>query len=97
MRTRRSHVSKASESVVAALNAIAPGDAGHLWEALKGSQSVEKALGIPGESDVDKKYLEPCLKRTIMLRAGVRAGKFCQYNGRPHYIGGNPKFFTKRL
>ena len=58
MRTRRSHVSKASESVVAALNVIAPGDAGHLWEALKASQSVEKALGIPGESDVDKKYLE---------------------------------------
>ena len=58
VRTRRSHVSKARESVVAALNVIAPGDAGHLWEALKASQSVEKALGIAGESDVDKKYLE---------------------------------------
>ena len=51
MRTRRSHVSKARENVVAALNVIAPGDAGHLWEALKPSQSVEKALGIAEESD----------------------------------------------
>ena len=58
MRTGRSHVSKARESVIAALNVIAPGDAGHLWEALKASQSVEKALGIAEESDVDKKYLE---------------------------------------
>ena len=58
VRTRRTHVSKAKESVVAALNVIAPGDAGHLWEALKASQSVEKALGIAKESDVDKKYLE---------------------------------------
>lgn len=58
MRTRISHVPKARESVVVALNVIAPGDAGHLWEALKASQSVEKALGIAEESDVDKKYLE---------------------------------------
>ena len=57
-RTRKSHVSKARESVVAALNVIAPGDAGHLWEALKASKSVEKSLGIAEESDVDKKYLE---------------------------------------
>ena len=58
MRTRRTHVSKARESVVAALNVSAPGDAGHLWKALEASQSVEKALGIAKESDTDKKYLE---------------------------------------
>ena len=51
-------MSKARESVVAAVNVIAPGDAGHLWEALKASKSVEKSLGIAEESDVDKKYLE---------------------------------------
>lgn len=58
VRTKKSHVSKARESVVAALNVIAPGDAGHLWEALKASYSVEKALGVPEESYEDRKYLE---------------------------------------
>lgn len=58
VRTRKSHESKAKESVVAALNVIAPGDAGHLWEALKASQSVEKALGTAEESFAEKKYLE---------------------------------------
>lgn len=57
-RTRRSRVSKAKESIVAALNVIAPGDAGPLWEALKESKSVEKALGIAEESQSDRKYLE---------------------------------------
>ena len=37
---------------------IAPGDAGPLWEALKESKSVEKALGIAEESQSDRKYLE---------------------------------------
>ncbi|CAH3146260.1 unnamed protein product, partial [Porites lobata] len=58
LRTRRSRVSKAKESIVAALNVIAPGDAGPLWEALKESKSVEKALGIAEESQSDRKYLE---------------------------------------
>ena len=43
LRTRKSRVSKAKESIVAALNVIAPGDAGPLWEALKESKSEEKA------------------------------------------------------
>ena len=43
LRTRRSRVSKAKDSIVAALNVIAPGDAGPLWEALKESKSEEKA------------------------------------------------------
>jgi len=46
-------VSKARESVIAPLNVIAPGNAGHLWEALKASQSVEEALEIAEESDID--------------------------------------------
>ena len=58
LHTRRSRVSKAKESIVAALNVIAPGDAGPLWEALKESKSVEKALGIAEESQSDRKYLE---------------------------------------
>ena len=58
LRTRESRVSKAKESVVAALNVIAPGHAGPLWEALKASQSVEAALSTPKESSEEKKYLE---------------------------------------
>ena len=58
VRTRKSRVGKAKESVVAALNVIAPGDAGYLWEALKVSQSVEKELGVTVESTHDMKYLE---------------------------------------
>ena len=58
LHTRRSRVSKAKESIVAALNVIASGDAGPLWKALKESKSVEKALGIAEESQSDRKYLE---------------------------------------
>ncbi|PFX12931.1 putative RNA-directed DNA polymerase from transposon BS [Stylophora pistillata] len=58
LRTRRSRVSKAKESIVAALNVIVPGNAGPLWEALKASKSVENALGIAEESQSDRKYLE---------------------------------------
>ena len=58
MRTKQSHVSKAKDAVVAALNVIAPGDAGHLWEALKASNSVEKSLQISEECPADKRYLE---------------------------------------
>ena len=58
IRTKQSHVLKAKDAVVAALNVIAPGDAGHLWEALKDSNSVEKALQISEECPVDKRYLE---------------------------------------
>jgi len=58
LRTRESHVLKAEESVVAALNVIAPGDAGPLWEALKASQLVEAALVPLKESPEEKKYLK---------------------------------------
>lgn len=81
-RTRRSRVSKAKESIVAALNVIAPGDAGPLWEALKESKSVEKALGIAEESQSDNRETEniwrPWLKRTTTHQAGRRAVKYYQ-------------------
>ena len=55
LRTKRNRVTKAKDSVVAALNVIAPGDSGFLWTALKTSNSVEKALNI---SPHNSKYLE---------------------------------------
>ena len=58
IRTKQRHVLKAKDAVVAALNVIAPGDAGHLWEALKDSNSVEKALLISEECPADTRHLE---------------------------------------
>ena len=55
---KKNYVLKATQTIVAALNVIAPGDAGHLWEALKESCSVEKALHISEECPADKRYLE---------------------------------------
>ena len=36
---------------------MAPGDAGHLWEALRDSRTVEEAFGIAKESPEEQKYL----------------------------------------
>lgn len=59
IRTKNSHVSKAKDLVVAALNVTAPGDAGLLWEALKASNCVEKVLKTSEEeSSADRRYLE---------------------------------------
>ena len=55
---KKNYVLKARQTIVAALNVIAPGDAGHLWEALKESCSVEKAQHIREECPADKRYLE---------------------------------------
>lgn len=44
MRTKNDHVSKTRDAVVASLQVISPKDLGLLWEALKSSKSVEKAL-----------------------------------------------------
>ena len=76
MRTKQSHVSKAKDAVVAALNVITPGDAGHLWEALKASNSVEKALQISEECPADKRYLE-ALAETY-LQAGIPVDRYFQ-------------------
>lgn len=59
-RTKKVHVSKAKALVVAGLEVIAPGDAGHLWEALRDfrdSGTVEKEFGIAEESPEKQKYL----------------------------------------
>ena len=50
------YVSKATSAIVAALEVITPGDAGHLWTAVQSSRGVETALGI--EDNIDRKYLE---------------------------------------
>jgi len=56
-RTKAVHVSKASESIVALIDVIAPGDAGALWEATKRSNMVEKALSINKSDSIEKVYL----------------------------------------
>ena len=56
-RTKKGHIAKAKAMVVAGLDVIAPGDAGHLWEALRDSGAVEKEFGISQESPEEQKYL----------------------------------------
>ena len=57
-RTKKVHLSKAKDAVVAVLDVVAPGEAGSLWEDLKGSQQVEKALNLTDNRKEDKAYLE---------------------------------------
>ena len=57
-RTKNVRVSKAKDSVVASLKVISPGNPAALWDAMKSSQSVEKALDTENQSPLDKKYLE---------------------------------------
>ena len=52
------YVHRATTAIMAALEVIAPEDAGHLWEALQSSRKVEKALGIPEHQPAERKYLE---------------------------------------
>jgi len=58
VRTQHIHLSKASESIVAVLEVIAPGDAAALWEALKRSKLVEYAIPVEDIDQADKVYLE---------------------------------------
>ena len=57
-RTKNVRISKAKDAVVASLEVISPQDPASLWEALKSSQSVEKALCASVQTSADKKYLE---------------------------------------
>ena len=57
-RTKNVRVSKAKDAVVASLEVISPGNPAALWEAMKSSQSVERALGTENQTPLDKKYLE---------------------------------------
>lgn len=54
MRAKKIHASKAGRTIVSALEVITPGDAGSLWQAVKESNVVEKALGLKEPS----KYLQ---------------------------------------
>ena len=57
-RTKNVRISKAKDAVVASLEVISPQNPASLWEALKSSQSVEKALCASVQTSADKKYLE---------------------------------------
>lgn len=57
VRTKKGHIAKAKNLVVAGLEVKAPGDAGHLWETLRNSGTVEKEFGIAEESPEEQKYL----------------------------------------
>ena len=52
------YVRRAATAIAAALEVITPGDAGHLWEAVQSSRSVEKALGLPEKQSAERKYLQ---------------------------------------
>lgn len=56
-RTKMGHVMKAKAVVEAGLDVIVPGDAGHLWEALRDSGVMERELGLAKESPEEQKYL----------------------------------------
>lgn len=57
VRTKKGHIARAKNLVVARLEVIAPGGTGHLWEPLRNSGTVEKEFGIGEESPEEQKYL----------------------------------------
>lgn len=54
-RTKKDRIMKMNDAVVATLHIISPDDPLSLWQGLRESQAVEKALGL--ESKEDEKYL----------------------------------------
>ena len=89
-RTKSGHIAKAKALVVAGLEVIAPGDAGHLWEALRDSGAVEKEFGIAEESPEEQKYLNALPKCILLGDAAASA----VYNGRPRYLQAYPALHT---
>ena len=75
---RNVYVARATTAIVAALDVITPGDAGHLWTGVKLSRSVETALEI--DESVDRKYLEALAETTCHRLGHQQAGP--GYNGR---------------
>ena len=53
-RSQNVNISKASESIAAVLEIIAPGDAGALWKATKKSKLIEKKLEIEKMDESEK-------------------------------------------
>jgi len=60
---------------MAGLEVIAPGDAGHLWEALRDSGAMGKELRIAEESPEEQNTSTPWLKLTDTQPVGIRGGK----------------------
>ena len=79
-RTKAVHVSKASESIVALLDVIAPGDARALWEATKRSNMVEKAPSINEPDSTEKVYLT-ALAETYRHATGWDTRRQVNYGG----------------
>ncbi|XP_068721563.1 uncharacterized protein [Montipora capricornis] len=71
-RTKINHVSKASETIAAVLDVIAPGDAGALWEATKESKLVERKLSIDEDLDSTEELYLQALAETYDLPFGQR-------------------------
>ena len=57
-RSQNVHISKASESIAAVLEIIAPGDAEALWKATKKSKLIENKLEIEKMDESEKIYLQ---------------------------------------
>ena len=57
-RTKNVRISKAKDAVVASLEVISPENLASLWEALKRTQAVEKALCTTTSTSADQKYLK---------------------------------------
>ena len=69
-RTKMKHVVTASESIIALLNVIAPGDGGALWEAIKESRQVEKKLGVNEDvGATEERYLRALAETYINATA----------------------------
>ena len=69
-RTKINLVSKASETIAAVLDVIAPGDAGALWEATKESKLVERKLSIEEELDSTEELYLQALAGTYVHATG---------------------------
>ena len=69
-RTKINHVSKASETIAAVLDVIAPGDAGALWEATKESKLVERKLSIDEDLDSTEELYLQALAETYVHATG---------------------------
>ena len=69
-RTKINHVSKASGTIAAVLDVIAPRDAGALWEATKESKLVERKLSIEEDLDSTEELHLQALAETYVHATG---------------------------
>ena len=57
-RTRRRHLRKAKEAVVAVLEEVAPNQCQQLWQSLVASKSLESHLSSDNDDDIDEVFME---------------------------------------